>query len=268
MKIIENYLTRNRCYTNGIKINVRGLMLHSVGCPQPSAAVFMRNWNTPSVSVCVHGFIEPDGEVYQCLPWNVKGRHGGGSSNSTHIGVEMTEPASIKYTGGANFVDNDPERTKEHIKGTYKTAVELFAYLCKEYGLNPALDIISHREGHALGIASNHGDPEHLWSKYPELGYSMDSFRADVQKKMNNSEEEIDMDINEARKKLTSCADTGDTPSEWAREAAEYCKQKGIFNGDGAGNYGWQQPITREAVAQIIYNVLEQAGALNAIPDK
>ena len=96
MKIIENYLTRNRCYTNGIKINVRGLMLHSVGYPQPSAAVFMRNWNTPSVSVCVHGFIEPDGEVYQCLPWNVEGWHGGGSSKYTHIGVEMTEPASIK----------------------------------------------------------------------------------------------------------------------------------------------------------------------------
>lgn len=76
------------------------------------------------------------------------------------------------------------------------------------------------------------------------------------------------MDINEARAKLTSCADTGDTPSEWAREAAEYCKQKGIFNGDGAGNYGWQQPITREAVAQIIYNALEQAGVLDAIPDK
>ena len=57
------------------------------------------------------------------------------------------------------------------------------------------------------------------------------------------------MDINEARKQLTSCADTGDTPSAWAKEAAEYCKRKGIFNGDGAGNFGWQQPITREAVA-------------------
>ena len=72
---------------------------------------------------------------------------------------------------------------------------------------------------------------------------------------------------NEARKQLTSCADTGDNPSAWAAEAAEYCKRKGIFNGDGAGNYGWQQPITREAVACIIYRALEAAGALGNLSD-
>lgn len=55
-----------------------------------------------------------------------------------------------------------------------------------------------------------------------------------------DNKEDFDMDINEARKQLTSCADTGDTPSAWAKEAAEYCKRKGIFNGDGAGNFGWQ----------------------------
>lgn len=82
-----------------------------------------------------------------------------------------------------------------------------------------------------------------------------------------DNKEDFDMDINEARKQLTSCADTGDTPSEWAKEAAEYCKRKGIFNGDGAGNFGWQQPITREAVACIIYRALEAAGALGNLSD-
>ena len=33
MKIIESILTKNRCYQNGRKITVKGLMLHSVGCP-------------------------------------------------------------------------------------------------------------------------------------------------------------------------------------------------------------------------------------------
>ena len=35
------------------------------------------------------------------------------------------------------------------MKKTYEAAVELFAYLCKLYGLNPTADgvIISHREG-------------------------------------------------------------------------------------------------------------------------
>lgn len=259
MNITQNFLTKNRCYTNAAKITVRGLMLHSVGCPQPFAAPFMRNWNTPTVSVCVHGFIQPDGTVFQCLPWNYKGWHAGGSANSTHIGVEMTEPSTIKYAGGASFVDNDPERTKAHIVATHDAAVELFAYLCKEYDLDPLTDIISHAEGHAKGVASNHGDPDHLWRKYPELGYSMDGFREDVKKKMNGEEENV-VDIEETRQKLTSCAETGDNPSEWARKATEFCKEKGIFNGDGAGNYGWKQPITREAVAQIIYNAFEIMG--------
>lgn len=51
-------------------------------------------------------------------------------------------------------------------KRTYEAAVELFAMLCKQYNLNPTADgvIVSHREGHSRGIASNHGDPEHLWN--------------------------------------------------------------------------------------------------------
>lgn len=43
-------------------------------------------------------------------------------------------------------------------KRTYEAAVELFAMLCKQYNLNPTADgvIVSHREGHSRGIASNH----------------------------------------------------------------------------------------------------------------
>lgn len=75
-----------------------------------------------------------------------------------------------------------------------------------------------------------------------------------------NGKDELDMDIHEAKHQLISCAGTGDHPSEWAKEATEFCKQAGIFNGDGEGNYGWQQPITREAVAQILFNALDKAG--------
>ena len=55
--------------------------------------------------------------------------------------------------------------------------------LCKEYGLNPLTDIISHKEGHAKGIASNHGDPEHLW-KGLGMSYTMDTFRQAVKAAM------------------------------------------------------------------------------------
>lgn len=47
MNIIQNILTKNDCYKSGRKITIKGLMLHSVGCPQPNASVFLKNWNKP-----------------------------------------------------------------------------------------------------------------------------------------------------------------------------------------------------------------------------
>lgn len=189
MKLVQSILTKNPCYSAGRKITVKGLMLHSVGCSQPNAMVFINNWNSASYDrACVHGFIDGnDGTVYQTLPWNHRGWHAGGDANNTHIGVEMCEPACIKYTGGSSFTCSDTATARAVAKCTYEAAVELFAMLCKEYGLNPLTDIISHKEGHTKGIASNHGDPEHLW-KGLGMSYTMDTFRQAVKAKMSGNE--------------------------------------------------------------------------------
>ena len=191
MRLVESILTRNPCYTAGRKITVKGLMLHSVGCPQPKASAFMSSWDSPSHdSSCVHGFIDgEDGTVYQTLPWNHRGWHCGsgsrGSGNNTHIGVEMCEPACIRYTSGSNFTCSDVDAARAVAERTYGAAVELFAMLCVKYGLDPLADgvVISHREGCARGIASNHGDPEHLWAQLG-LGYTMDGFRKAIRAAM------------------------------------------------------------------------------------
>lgn len=192
MQIKETILTNNPCYKAGKTIAVKGLMLHSVGCPQPSALVFVNNWNKSTYDrACVHAFIDGNtGVIYQCLPWSHRGWHGGGASNNTHIGVEMCEPACIKYTSGSNFTCSDTATAKAVVKRTYEAAVELFALLCKQYNLDPLADgvIISHREGHARGIASNHGDPEHLWNGL-KMGYTMDGFRKAVAAAMKPAEE-------------------------------------------------------------------------------
>lgn len=187
MKIISSIMTNNPCYTGGRKLEaVKGLMLHSVGCPQPSAQVFINQWNKSSYnSACVHAFIDGNtGDVYQTLPWNWRGWHGAsgskGSVNNTHIGVEMCEPSTISYTGGSSWKENgDGTNTKATVLRTYHSAVQLFAYLCGEFNLNPLADgvIISHSEGYKRGIASNHGDVEHIWNKF---GLTMDQFRKDV----------------------------------------------------------------------------------------
>lgn len=51
-----------------------------------------------------------------------------------------------------------------------------------------------------------------------------------------------------------SVSGTGDKPSAWAKEATDVMKEAGVFNGDGNGNYGWQKPVTREALAVILHN--------------
>ena len=189
-KISESIVTKNRCYTGGRKITVRGLMLHSVGCPQQKAHVFVSTWNSQTAGVCPHGIIDGnDGIVYQTLPWDHRGWHGGsgsrGSGNNTHIGIEMCEPACIRYTSDSRFTCSDTAKAKAVVRKTYNSAVELFAMLSAKYGLNPLEDgvNISHKEGCARGIASNHGDPEHLWDGLG-IGYTMDTFRAAVFAKM------------------------------------------------------------------------------------
>lgn len=200
MNIIESFIKKNDCYKNNVdKIDSRytrfqsrgptGLMLHSVGTPQPSAKVFANRWNTPGLEVAVHAVLQDDGTVYQCMPWNFRAWHCGGDANNTHVGVEMTEPSCIEYPGGgASFTCSNISAAREQARGTYKTAVDLFAMLCQKYGLDPLTDIISHAEGAKKGVASNHADPEHLW-KGLGLGYTMSGFRLDVAAKMNISPE-------------------------------------------------------------------------------
>lgn len=181
MHIIQQFSVNNPCYQLNLKRRQQqyrtfqdrgpqGLVLHSVGCNQSQAQVFANQWARYTAQVAVHAVLQHDGLVIQCLPWNYLGWHVGGAANLTHIGVEMTEP------------DYRTPDARAQVKGTYETAVELFAYLCKKYKIDPK-NIISHREAHQRGLGSNHGDPELLWKRY-NTGYTMDGFRKAVQNKI------------------------------------------------------------------------------------
>ena len=220
MEIIEAFAAKNKCYQVGALLRPQGLMLHSIGTPQPSAAVLARyfdQYQPGGQSVCVHAFVQADGTVYQTLPWEMRGWHCGGAANGTHIGVEMTEPdVSMPYAAAA-----------EQITGTYRTAVELFAQLCGVYGLDPLADgvIIGHAEGHRRGVASNHADPEYLWQQYG-MGYTMDGFRADVAEAMAGTQkEETDM---------TRYNTVAEMPA-WAQAEAQRLVDRGALKGDADG---------------------------------
>lgn len=220
MEIIEAFAAKNKCYQAGAALVPRGLMLHSIGCPQPNAAALARyfdQYQPGGQSVCVHAFAQADGTVYQTLPWEMRGWHCGGSANGTHIGVEMTEPgAGMAYAEAA-----------AQITGTYRTAVALFAQLCETYGLDPLADgvIIGHAEGHRRGVASNHADPEYLWWQYG-MGFTMDGFRAAVAEAMAGTQkEETDM---------TRYNTVAEMPA-WAQAEAQRLVDRGALKGDADG---------------------------------
>lgn len=183
-------LTNNACYKAGRKITVKGIMVHSTGANNPYLKRYVgpddgllgknqygNHWNTfhpDGREICCHAFIGKlaDGTIatYQTLPWNHRGWHCGGSGNDTHIGFEICE---------------DGLTDKVYFDKVYKEAVELCAYLCKQYGLTEQ-NILCHSEGYRKGIASNHADVMH-W--FPKHGKSMDTFRADVKVKLDSRTE-------------------------------------------------------------------------------
>lgn len=188
MEIITAYATKNDCYKAARKMIPKGIVVHSTGANNPNlkryvdapaevgANQYGNHWNNPvSVlgrSVCVHSFIgyAADGKtvkVANILPYNYccwgvgSGPKGSYNYNPAYIQFEMCE---------------DDCKNQTYFEAVYKTAVEYCAYLCKEFNI-PVENIVSHKEAHALGYGSNHGDPNNWWDNF---GRTMNDFRAAV----------------------------------------------------------------------------------------
>jgi LysM repeat protein len=107
----------------------------------------------------------------------------GPDGNGISFGAEIAEPRNIAYTTPAHTtVDTTKYNPKDpaiiaDFELRWKFAVEWWANAMKVTGLQ--IDhLLSHSEMHKLGMATNHGDPEHWFRCF---GRTMDMFRADVQ---------------------------------------------------------------------------------------
>lgn len=190
MKLDVKYLTENECYKVNKKIRPRGIVVHSVGCAQPNREAFVRSWNTfrpNGRQVCLHAFVDDKG-VTQTLPWDTRcwgcGQGNKGSFNDTHIQFEICEPSNVKYSGGS-LVGYNATINEEFFINCYNNAVELCVMLCKKFGLTEK-DIVCHCEAHQMGYASNHSD---VMQWFPKHGKSMDTFRVDVKKQLESSDD-------------------------------------------------------------------------------
>ena len=46
-------------------------------------------------------------------------------------------------------------------------------------------------------------------------------------------------------------------PSPWAEEDCRWAVERGLFRGDGSGNFRWKEPITREETAAVLHRLTE-----------
>jgi hypothetical protein len=196
----QQFATENKCYKKGEKHQngIKGIMVHSTGAPNPNLGRYVQpddgnlgNWSQSphfntyqpgGLSKCVHAFIgllndKKTIATYQIMPWNMVSWHCGSGTKGSfykegYIGFEICED-------GASESGYD----REYFDKAYAEAVNLCAYLCKKYSIQPQKPyLIDHIEGYKLGKASNHSDTRH-WFKV--FGKTMDDFRSDVANKLN-----------------------------------------------------------------------------------
>ena len=271
MRLLQCLLTGNDCYRAGQWITPKGVMVHSTGANNPTLKRYVQplegqadyeqltaqlgynqngnSWNRPGTNACVHAFIGKlaDGSIAtaQTLPWTMRGWHAGNgttrpSANNTHISFEICEDG-LDDAGYFNQV--------------YREAVELTAYLCKQYGLDPLAPevVVCHSEGHRLGMASGHADVEH-W--FPKFGKSMDDFRADVAQEMEDAEmtqEKFDEMMADYLRRLAL-----EPASSWSASARAWAEQAGLIqgvgdlDGDGQTDFSYKSFCTREQLVAIL----------------
>ena len=194
MRLITAYATKNKCYIKAQKMpkgKPEGIILHSTGANNPNLKryvdapaevgtnIYKNHWNRNDLDKCVHTFIGYDKNkvvtVANILPHDVccwgcgSGAKGSYNYNPAYFQIEICEDS---LTDAPYFTE------------AFGAAVEYCAYICKQYDI-PVTKILSHKEAHAKGYASNHGDCDHWLSRH---GKSMTWFRNQVKALLNEPE--------------------------------------------------------------------------------
>lgn len=190
--VIPCIATYSACYKSKRQMIPRGIVLHSTGANNPylrryvdNEALFGKNANEnffgteASGDVIPHIVIGLDAErrvkAAQLLPFNMccwgcgRGSKGSYNYNPAYIQIEMCE---------------DNLTNPVYFRQVIDLAGDICAALCETYNIETP-NIVSHKEAHLQGYASNHGDPEN-WFDWQS--YSMDKFRKEVKSKRDTKE--------------------------------------------------------------------------------
>ena len=207
-----------------------------------------------------------DQEIIQALRLDQNGWHASdgewGVGNREGIGFEIcysydaTDPNDQYYNS----------RYRSKFEKAQKNAADLTAYLLHELGW-----------GLDLSRVTKHADYCDKWCPHRTLNdYGWDYFLNLVKESYNTmyppqkptitpdddyivipEEEEENMtqaDFNKFMDAYLAELAKKDG-SSWSKTARNYCIQKGYFKGDENGNYKWKSHLTREEMAQLLYNL-------------
>jgi len=296
------FMHQSSWYKGAGKVTVRGVLWHSTGAANTSLKRYVQpddnaadrakmlellgvnknnnDWNREGqwvngkwvpLNAGVHAFIGKlaNGEVIsvQVGDWDKKawgcGSGKKGSCNNGWIQFEICEDKL-----------NDPV----YFEKVYREGVELTAYLCKLYNLDPQGTvtyngvkvpvILCHQDSYHLGLGSGHADVLH-W--LPKFGKSMQTVRDDVSALLagtnNNIKEDDDMDVarfkelwSEMRNELQD-----NDSSKWSEEARNWATSTGLIAGNGTEingepNYMWADVLTREQFVTVLYRFAKKMG--------
>lgn len=157
-----------------------GIIIHSTGANNPNLKRYVnspkicgenpnKNYFDQPNSICPHAVIGKDKngtvKAAKLLPWKIccwgcgAGSNGSYNYNPAYIQIEICE---------------DDLTDRKYFEEAFGLAAELCKRLMKNYSTIKLENIVSHKEAHARGYASNHGDCDHWLSKF---GRDMDWFR-------------------------------------------------------------------------------------------
>lgn len=280
--------TTSRCYLNTTKMVVKGVLIHSTGANNPYISRYIQpadnapdkqemlkllgvnkysnDYNhNPRATSGLNAFIGKltDGTVtsVQSMPWDFapwgcyKGKNG--SCNNNWIQFEICEDGL-----------NDPV----YFNKIYQETIELVAYLCKLYNLDPHGTVIyngvkvpvilCHQDSYQLGLGSNHGDVLHWFPKY---GKSMETVRNDVAAKLAGTSTSIEEDEDMTDERFAKLMNNwlvkkANEKETWGTENLEWVKNNGIMVGGTGGAMMPNKFCTRLEVATMLKRLAEKLG--------
>lgn len=126
--------------------------------------------------------------------------------NNTTYYAKYADGLSYNYDPQAHIqfeICEDDLFDPEYYTNAMTSAKEYCAYLCVMFGWDASV-IVSHKEAHSMGYGSNHGDCDNWLVRYDG---TMDDFRADVQRLIDNMPIDEKLNIQSQRYK-TDCEAT------------------------------------------------------------